>query len=135
MTNFDMVKEFHTTFGLDVRDKPGFPNWKTALLRQNLIGEELKELYDEMFADETSIEDLNVNLCNIAKELADLLYVTYGTAATYGIPIDKVFAEVHRSNMSKLTADGQVLRREDGKVLKSDQYKPADVRSILFANE
>lgn len=132
MTNFDMVKEFHTTFGLDVRDKPGFPNWKTALLRQSLIGEELKELYDEMFADETSIEDLNVNLCNIAKELADLLYVTYGTAATYGIPIDKVFAEVHRSNMSKLTADGQVLRREDGKVLKSDQYKPADVAKVLF---
>jgi predicted HAD superfamily Cof-like phosphohydrolase len=44
---------------------------------------------------------------------------------------DKCFEEVHRSNMSKLTADGNVLYREDGKVQKSDQYTEADLKVIL----
>ena len=33
--------------------------------------------------------------------------------------------------MSKLTADGKVLYREDGKVIKSSEYIPADLVSIL----
>lgn len=41
------------------------------------------------------------------------------------------FRRVHESNMSKITADGKVLRREDGKVLKSDQYKEANMKGIL----
>lgn len=39
---------------------------------------------------------------------------------------------IHKSNMSKLTEDGQVLRREDGKVLKSDQYKAPDMKGIFY---
>lgn len=48
------------------------------------------------------------------------------------IPIIAVFNEVHRSNMSKLTAEGTVLYREDGKVLKSDLYSPPDIRGVLY---
>lgn len=38
----------------------------------------------------------------IAGPLADIVYVAYGTAVTYGIDLDMVLAGVHRSNMSKL---------------------------------
>lgn len=41
------------------------------------------------------------------------------------------FHRVHLSNMSKLDSNGKVLRRKDGKVLKSDQYEPADMKGIL----
>ena len=92
-----------------------------------LIEEEKKELFDE-FA-KTSPE--NVNLVNVAKELADLLYVVYGTAAAYGIPIDDVYREVHKSNMSKLGEDGKPIYREDGKVLKGPNYKPADLNKFF----
>ncbi|MET8004242.1 hypothetical protein [Nonomuraea glycinis] len=60
----------------------------------------------------------------VAKELADVLYVTYGAADALGIDLPAVFVEVHRSNMSKLDADGRVLRRADGKVLKGPGYQP-----------
>ncbi|MFE2099533.1 hypothetical protein [Streptomyces sp. NPDC059468] len=67
----------------------------------------------------------------LAKELADLLYVVYGTADLLEIPLEAVFAEVHRSNMSKVSPDGKVSRREDGKVLKPDTYREADVHGAI----
>jgi predicted HAD superfamily Cof-like phosphohydrolase len=68
-----------------------------------------------------------------ADAVADLLYVVYGTADEAGIDADAVFAEVHRSNMSKVGADGKVLKRADGKILKPDTYSPPDVESVLDA--
>jgi predicted HAD superfamily Cof-like phosphohydrolase len=67
----------------------------------------------------------------LAKELADVLYVVYGTADLLEIPLEQVFAEVHRSNMSKVGPDGTVLRREDGKILKPDTYREADVHGAI----
>jgi predicted HAD superfamily Cof-like phosphohydrolase len=67
----------------------------------------------------------------LAKELSDVLYVIYGTADLLEIPLEAVFAEVHRSNMSKVREDGTVLRREDGKILKPDTYREADVHGAL----
>ena len=86
--------------------------------------EELKEVVEAMH---------NEPIENIAKELADLIYVTYGTVLAYGLQ-DKftdIFDEVHRSNMSKLDEDGNPVLREDGKVLKSENYSPADIKKIL----
>jgi tRNA-2-methylthio-N6-dimethylallyladenosine synthase len=42
-----------------------------------------------------------------------------------------VLAEIHRSNMTKLGPDGQVVRREDGKVLKGEHYEAPDVPGVL----
>ena len=42
-----------------------------------------------------------------------------------------MFAEVHRSNMSKLDEQGKPIFRRDGKVLKSDQFSDPDLRSII----
>ena len=67
---------------------------------------------------------------HLAKELADVLYVTYGTGDTQSLPVEDVYQEVHRSNMSKLV-DGKPLRREDGKFLKGPNYRPADVHGVL----
>jgi hypothetical protein len=48
----------------------------------------------------------------------------------YGIPLDRVFAAVHESNMAKLV-QGKALRREDGKILKPSDWQPPDIRSAL----
>ncbi|MEV1019756.1 MazG nucleotide pyrophosphohydrolase domain-containing protein [Streptomyces sp. NPDC050264] len=67
----------------------------------------------------------------VAKELADVLYVTYGAADALGIDLPAVFTEVHRSNMSKLDANGHVLRRADGKVLKGPAYQPPNLDDLV----
>ena len=107
-TMFEMVKEFHDRFGvasgMDVDDDP-----KLVELRLNLITEEYHEVCSA-FASGTKYD--------VAKELCDTIYVCLGAMIAFGMDADKCFAEVHRSNMSKLTADGKVLYREDGKVQK-----------------
>jgi len=67
----------------------------------------------------------------VADAIADLLYVVYGAALTFGIPTAEVFAEVHRSNMTKLGDDGLPIYRDDGKVLKGPHYSPPDLAPIL----
>jgi predicted HAD superfamily Cof-like phosphohydrolase len=135
-SNFDMVKEFHRTFNKEPDPpKPTLPSPENTVLRMKLMCEELQETLHELgysvtfditpVADFSSSEPLD--LAKVAKELADLLYVTYGTAASLGIDIDEVFAEVHRSNMSKVGPDGVPMYREDGKVLKGPNYTPPNI--------
>jgi len=117
------VAEFHSAFDLPMRQ---FPSTETgddlAKLRVALLEEEVGEF---VTASEKG------DLIGIADALADIVYVVYGTALTYGIDLDSVLREVHRSNMSKLAADGRPLLREDGKVLKSERYFPPDIASVL----
>lgn len=122
----NQVKEFHEKFGIYVSDTLEQPEYPTAMLRGNLIREEAKEV-------DLAIQ--NEPLDNIAKELCDLLYVTYGTILTYGLQdkIEECFNEVHRSNMSKLGKNGKPQYREDGKLLKGDNYSPANIIRVLYA--
>ena len=89
----------------------------------------LKEEFDEYNQGE-----YNNDLENIAKELADIIYIVCGTAVSYGIPLDRVFEEVHRSNMAKLV-DGKPVRRDDGKILKPEGWTPPNIKKILYEVE
>jgi len=116
------VKEFQTAVGQKVGTKPEFPEPEERELRLRL----LKEEYEEYIQGECR-NDLE----NIAKELADIIYIVCGTAVSYGIPLDRVFDEVHRSNMAKLV-DGKPVRRADGKILKPDGWKPPNINKVLY---
>ncbi len=117
------VLEFHEAFGLPREPLPTAHVGDTlAQLRVRLLREEVEE-----FADATEQRDLVA----IADALADVVYVAYGSAATYGIDLDSVVREVHRSNMSKLDAKGRPVLREDGKVLKSERYRPPHVGHVI----
>ena len=69
----------------------------------------------------------------LADGLADLEYVTVGTAVTFAIPLGATFDEVHRSNMTKLGENGLPVLREDGKSLKGPNYEPPRIAEILEA--
>lgn len=122
MTNFEKVKEFMEKFGQTVRTNPEFPHSDVVKLRVDLIQEELDELREAI--DEN-------NIVGVADALTDILYVTYGAGLAFGINLDKVFDEVHSSNMSKLGEDGKPIYNEKGKVMKSTNYRPPDIKSIL----
>ena len=114
---------FHEAFDLPRQSSPNAGIGESlARLRIALLAEEVDELADAVAASD---------LVAIADALADIVYVAYGTAVTYGIDLDMVLGEVHRSNMSKLGKDGRPLIRDDGKVIKSDQYFPPDVARVL----
>ena len=115
-----MVAEFHRRFGIAIGTIPAAPDEATRSLRVNLIKEEFDELQEAL-----AQQDLSA----IAKELADLLYVVYGTAVSCGIDLKPVFQEVHRSNLSKVGGS----RREDGKWIKPPTYSPACIQPILAA--
>jgi len=88
---------------------------------------------------ETLIEEEFIELCmalrsgkeqQAKKEAADLLYVVVGLFVDFGWDMEVIFNRVHNSNMSKLGKDGQPVYREDGKVMKSDQYKEPDLSGV-----
>ncbi|MEU9479642.1 MazG nucleotide pyrophosphohydrolase domain-containing protein [Streptomyces sp. NPDC048191] len=117
-----LVREFHRAFGLDARRTPTEVDPELAAHRGELLAEEAAEVAEVAVGGP---------LDKLAHELADVVYVAYGTALVHGIDLDEVIAEIHRANMSKLGPDGQVARRADGKVLKGEQYRAPDVSSVL----
>lgn len=127
MTPQEAVAQFHKAFGLPVLGSPSVPSTDRIDLRAVLLGEEEEEVLFEL----EELRDGEDRLTELAKELADLLYVTYGCALEFGIDLDAVFAKVHASNMSKLGEDGQAVRRDDGKILKGPNYRPVDYDTLL----
>lgn len=113
-----MVAEFHETFDIAVETVPRVPDEATRSLRVRLIQEEFGELQEALGQRDAAA---------VAKELADLLYVVYGTAVSFGIDMEPVFREVHRSNMSKIGGH----KRADGKWVKPPTYSPARIEPIL----
>lgn len=119
----DDVAAFHHATDTPILDKPEFPADGRRALRADLIEEEVKELLEAEDADD---------LVEVADALVDIIYVTVGHALEYGIPLDRVWDEVQRSNMAKIDpATGKVRKREDGKVLKPEGWTPPDVRGVL----
>ena len=122
MTNYEKVKEFMNTFGQEVKNNAEFPNEKIIELRKRLIDEEFNELKE-------AIEDNNI--IEVADALTDILVVTYGAGAAFGINLDKCFEEVHKSNMSKLSEDGKPIYNEIGKVMKGPNYFKPNLKQFL----
>ena len=117
------VLDFHEAFDLPREPLPtSHVGDSLAQLRVRLLREEVEE-----FADAVERRDLIA----IADALADVVYVAYGSAVTYGLDLDAVVREVHSSNMSKLDTDGQPILREDGKVLKSARYRPPNLGRVV----
>ncbi|MDH6222170.1 MazG nucleotide pyrophosphohydrolase domain-containing protein [Streptomyces pseudovenezuelae] len=118
----ELVRAFHLAVGLDARSRPTEVTPGLAAHRRELLVEEAAEVA------EVSVKG---PLDKLAHELADVVYVAYGTALVHGIDLDAVIAEIHRSNMTKLGPDGSVVRRADGKVLKGEHYEAPDVSAVL----
>lgn len=145
------VSEFHEMFELPVLEGAVIPSKERCTLRINLIEEELRELKE-------AIE--NNDLVEAADAFCDIQYVLSGAILEFGLGSNfkTLFDEVHRSNMSKTCKtmeeavatqkhyletkntesvikerNGQylVFRVEDGKVLKSVNYSPADLASKI----
>jgi predicted HAD superfamily Cof-like phosphohydrolase len=149
--SLELVAEFHRTFHHPIQSEPVIPDPKRCDLRVALIAEELKEF-------EVAIKEGDI--VAVADALADIQYVLSGAILEFGLgdKFKALFEEVQRSNMSKACAtedeakqtvdyykkkDGTecyykeasgkwlVYRTADNKTIKSINYSPADLESIV----
>lgn len=119
------VETFHTAFGINNNYKPiAEIGAEEIALRYRLMEEENNEYLEAAKAGD---------IVEIADALGDMLYILCGTMLKHGMQdkMEEVFKEIQRSNMSKLDENGNAIRREDGKVLKSNLYTRPDIQSIL----
>ena len=122
-SNLEQAKEFRNAFG--VKNSQTLPS---RTLQKNLIVEEFKEFLEAegmLFRDSLSLHEEAI------KELSDLVYVCYQYAANMEWDLDEALRRVHKSNMSKLGDGGKPIYREDGKVLKSKNYKPPTLSDLV----
>ena len=119
------VETFHDAFKIKNHYEPTTALTEAEIqLRFDLMKEENEEYLEAAN---------NGDIVEIADALGDQLYILCGTILRHGLQhkIEEVFAEIQRSNMSKLDANGQPIYREDGKVLKSELYFRPDIAAIL----
>lgn len=156
--NQDMVTEFHEAFDPEsVARYPGWPEPAVVEMRLRLIQEEFEEVMAEMEHYYSGRKNASDTLLNVAQELADLLYVVYGTGVVLGLDLDPVLELVHEANMTKLWSDediatlpaagdgsedlglsavvtghGTAVFRADGKVMKPPSFSPVSKEAIRW---
>jgi predicted HAD superfamily Cof-like phosphohydrolase len=150
--SLNLVADFHRTFKHPILPVPAIPDENRCKLRVALLAEELKEL---------EVAILNNDIVEVADAFCDLQYVLSGAILEFGLAekFKALFEEVQRSNMSKacLTEeeaiktveyykgkDGThcyyteeagkwlVYRSSDNKTIKSINYSPANLESMLM---
>ena len=148
------IEEFMRRCDQEIKTYPEIPDEEVKILRIRLMVEELLGstkisgypdaktpeynpwgLINDK-SDELVQSILNDDLVGIADGIADVLYVVFGTAAAFGIDIQEVFDEVHRSNLSKAVWSEEQQRYiyakdAGGKTIKPDTYSPADLEPIV----
>ena len=124
----EAVEKFHDAFSIKNNYEPTTEiSSQDIALRHRLMEEENNEYLEAAKKGD---------LVEVADALGDQLYILCGTILKHGMQhkIEEVFAEIQKSNMSKLDANGKAIYREDGKILKSDLYFKPNIKKILEKN-
>lgn len=141
------VREFHEVFGHPVNFDPKHePSIEQRLLRVQMIASELVELARAMGvmlwirSELNDDEDKCVSVEPVARRydpieaadaFGDIRYLVDGGNLICGFPGELVLAEIHRSNMSKLGADGKPVTRADGKTIKGPNYFKPNIAKVI----
>lgn len=117
MTNpFKHIDTFHRACD----QNPSESNYKMYL---GLIKEEYEELQEAVEANDT-VEQLDA--------LIDILVVTMGAIRAGGFDGEGAWREVMDTNFAKIDPKtGKVRKREDGKVLKPEGWKPPQLEKFI----
>lgn len=111
---YEMVKEFHKTFGHPVADRPTMLEDRRGYVRTDWMVEEIQEFL------------LAQSITDQVDAMIDLIYFALGTLVEIGVPPETAFEIVHKANMTKFDEEGKVRRRGDGKILKPAWWMPPD---------
>lgn len=115
------VKEFRRLYRLNTPAKTR----KEVRTQFKCVCEEFFELLDELYES-----DFKPSV-KVLDGICDLLFTTVGLALVLDCDVQGAFAEVVRSNLTKLGADGKPIYREDGKVLKGPNFEEPKLEPFL----
>jgi predicted HAD superfamily Cof-like phosphohydrolase len=105
---------------------PSFPQTTVstqAELYKKLIKEEVEEFWE---AEAVSDDVEQIDAC------FDMMWVIVGYMKSRGWDCEKIWDEGAKSNLSKIdSVTGLVKRREDGKILKPEGWKPPDFTKFV----
>jgi len=127
----ELLREFQDTF-----QTPNTPEFWIGLAREEAkevegaAAELLKEFVDLAYVTQGAINAgaTDEQLVSVFPTNPVLLYLFEAFGEDL---LEEAFRIVHRNNMSKVQPDGTVKRREDGKVLKPDNYVPVDLTGLI----
>lgn len=98
-------------------------NDKNVLLYKNLIREEFDEFIKAYLENDNEAQ---LDGC------MDLIWVILGYCYMKGYDVDGAWAEVARSNLSKIDSEtGKVIKNKQGKVMKPDGWTPPNLKPYL----
>ena len=90
----------------------------------SLIKEEISELQEAIS---------NIDKVEILDALIDIIVVTVGAINSTGSNAQGAWDEVMKTNFAKVDPiTGKVKKREDGKVLKPEGWKPPDLKPFII---
>lgn len=100
---------------------------------------ELESAWNVLFSDGVTDERRN-DVIAAADATGDLRYVIEGFDLEAGIPAEKVFDEIHSSNLSKLGKDGFPIisdgtLKPKGKILKGENFFEPDLKAVIEGRE
>ena len=118
----------------------GLADTETRSLRVRLLAEEFREYLSGERATVEGPDEVilwgDADPVEVADGLADIIVIAWGTLLTYfGEEVARnVCREVWSSNLSKVDGThGDIVRRDDGKLLKPEGWQPPDVAGVLRA--
>lgn len=117
----DDVGAFQANEGITCPDVPGLPSDDLIEFRNALLFEEVDELLESLAADD---------VVGVADAIVDAIYILIGTARLMGLPLREIWAEVHRTNMTKFVHGAKFDQR--GKVRKPDGWLPPRIEEVLM---
>lgn len=119
-----LVKQFRNSFKLKIKEKPSLITKSEYDLHFKLLREEVDEYLEACEEDD---------VVGVFDALIDIGYILFGAVLHHGMQdiYEDGFKEVHASNMSKLDKNGKPIYRDDGKVMKSKDYCPPELKQFI----
>jgi predicted HAD superfamily Cof-like phosphohydrolase len=120
---FTDVSVFLRAVGQEIPAEPQQTVSDQAELYKKLIKEEVEEFWE---AEAASDDVEQIDAC------FDMMWVIIGYMKSRGWDCENIWDEGAKSNLSKIDPiTGSVLRREDGKILKPEGWKPPDFTKFV----
>lgn len=123
-SHHDDVLAFNQKFNLPTPVAPQLMSDEMAAFRARFLEEELAEFEEAMHNDDVA---------GMADALVDLVYVAIGTAVIMGLPWQRLWDEVQRSNMDKVRTEraDQSKRGTMFDVVKPPGWQPPRIKEII----
>lgn len=102
-----------------------------------IYGAAVEEYMTEAWKEAKKLDDGTRDIVEAADATNDLRYVIEGFDIETAIPSEKIFAEIHLSNLSKLDENGDPILSDGtdgkpfGKILKGKNYFDPDLKAII----